>query len=159
MIERIIEFSVRNRLLLLVLAALVIGAGWFSYRSLPIDAFPDVSPNLVQVFTVTEGLAPEEVEKYITYPVETAMNGLPGVQTIRSVSNFGLSVVNVYFEDGMDIYFTRQLVNERLQEAREHIPEGFGEPEMGPIATGMGLVLFYYLQDTTERYTRNSAHP
>ena len=112
-----IEFSLRNRLLLVVLAVLVIGAGWFSYRSLPIDAFPDVSPNLVQVFTITEGLAPEEVEKFVTYPVETAMNGLPGVETIRSVSNFGLSVVNVYFEDELDIYFTRQLVNERLQAA------------------------------------------
>ena len=153
MIERLIEFSVRNRLLLLVLAALVVGAGWFSYRSLPVDAFPDVSPNLVQVFTVTEGLAPEEVEKYVTYPVEAAMNGLPGVQTVRSVSNFGLSVVNVYFKDGMDIYFTRQLVNERLQEAREQIPEGFGEPEMGPISTGMGLVLFYYLEDAAGRYS------
>ncbi len=153
MIERLIEFSVRNRLLLLVLGTLVTGAGWLSYRSLPVDAFPDVSPNLVQVFTLTEGLAPEEIEKYVTYPVETAMNGLPGVQTIRSVSNFGLSVVNVYFEDRMDIYFTRQLVNERLQEAREQIPEGFGEPEMGPIATGMGLVLFYFLEDTTGRYS------
>ena len=153
MIERLIEFSVRNRLLLLVLAALVVGGGWFSYRSLPVDAFPDVSPNLVQVFTVTEGLAPEEVEKYVTYPVEAAMNGLPGVQTVRSVSNFGLSVVNVYFKDGMDIYFTRQLVNERLQEAREQIPDGFGEPEMGPISTGMGLVLFYYLEDAAGRYS------
>ena len=153
MIERLIEFSVRNRLLLLVLAALVVGAGWFSFRSLPVDAFPDVSPNLVQVFTVTEGLAPEEVEKYVTYPVEAAMNGLPGVQTVRSVSNFGLSVVNVYFKDGMDIYFTRQLVNERLQEAREQIPDGFGEPEMGPISTGMGLVLFYYLEDAAGRYS------
>ncbi len=97
MIDRIIDFSVRNRLLLLVLAALTIGAGWYSYRRLPIDAFPDVSPNLVQVFTVTEGLGPQEIEKYVTYPVETAMNGLPGVENIRSVSNFGLSVVNVYF--------------------------------------------------------------
>ena len=99
MIERLIEFSVRNRLLLIVLSALVIGTGWFSYRSLPIDAFPDVSPNLVQIFTITEGLAPEEVEMFVTFPVETAMNGLPGVETVRSVSNFGLSVVNVYFED------------------------------------------------------------
>ena len=153
MIERLIEFSVRNRLLLLVLAALVVGGGWFRYRSLPVDAFPDVSPNLVQVFTVTEGLAPEEVEKYVTYPVEAAMNGLPGVQTVRSVSNFGLSVVNVYFKDGMDIYFTRQLVNERLQQARQQIPDGFGEPEMGPISTGMGLVLFYYLEDAAGRYS------
>ena len=153
MIDRIIDLSVRNRLLLLVLAALVIGAGWYSYRRLPIDAFPDVSPNLVQVFTLTEGLAPQEVEQYVTYPIETAMNGLPGVEIIRSVSNFGLSVVNVYFEDGMDIYFTRQLVNERLQEARQQIPEGFGEPAMGPISTGMGLVLFYYLDDSTGSYS------
>ncbi|MFG0283606.1 MAG: efflux RND transporter permease subunit [Phycisphaerales bacterium JB039] len=149
MIERMIEFSVRNRLLTLALAAVVMAAGWWSYSGLPVDAFPDVSPNLVQVFTVTEGLAPEEVETFVTYPIEAAMNGLPGLDKIRSVSNFGLSVVNIYFEDHMDIYFCRQLVGERLQEAREQIPEGFGEPEMGPIATGMGLVLFYYLEDTT----------
>ncbi|MCD6395083.1 MAG: efflux RND transporter permease subunit, partial [Planctomycetes bacterium] len=149
MIERTIGFAAKNRLLVLALGLLVMVAGYVSYRGLPIDAFPDVSPNLVQVFTETEGLAPEEVEKYVTYPVETAMNGLPGVKNIRSVSNFGLSVVNIYFEDGMDIYFCRQVVNERLQEAREQIPEGFGEPGMGPISTGMGLILFYYLEDET----------
>lgn len=153
MVEGIVQFSLRSRLLILVLGLLTAGAGFYSYRQLPVDAFPDVSPNLVQVFTVTEGLAPEEIETYVTYPVETAMNGLPGVETIRSVSNFGLSVVSVYFEDGLDIYFARQLVNERLQEAREQIPEGFGEPEMGPISTGMGLVLFYYLEDSTGEYT------
>ena len=153
MIDRIIDFSIRNRLLVLVLAALTMVAGWYSYRRLPVDAFPDVSPNLVQVFTVTEGLAPEEVEKFVTFPIEVSMNGLPGVENIRSVSNFGLSVVNVYFEDGMDIYFCRQLVGERLQEARNQIPEGFGDPEMGPIATGMGLVLFYYLDDSTGTYS------
>ncbi len=149
MIARLIQLSLNSRLLVIVLALLVMAAGWYSYRKLPIDAFPDVSPNLVQVFTETEGLAPEEIEKYVTYPVETAMNGLPGISNIRSVSNFGLSVVNVYFEDGIDIYFARQLVNERLQEAREQIPEGFGDPQMGPISTGMGLVLFYYLEDET----------
>ena len=116
---------------------------------LPVDAFPDVSPNLVQVFTVTEGLAPEEVETFVTFPVEAAMTGLPGVTGTRSVSNFGLSVVSIYFKDDMDIYFARQLVNERLQEAREQIPEGFGEPEMGPITTGMGQILFYFVEDET----------
>ncbi|MCA9726535.1 MAG: efflux RND transporter permease subunit, partial [Candidatus Eisenbacteria bacterium] len=151
--ERMIGFSLENRLLVTVLAVLVMGGGYYAYTRLPVDAFPDVSPNLVQVFTVTEGLAPEEVETFITYPVEVAMTGLPGVEKVRSVSNFGLSVVNVYFEDGMDIYFARQLVGERLQEAREQIPAGFGEPEMGPISTGMGLVLFYYLEDTTGRYS------
>ncbi len=149
MIEHIIHLSLRNRLLMLVLGLAVIGGGVYSSRQLPVDAFPDVSPNLVQVFTVTEGLAPEEIETYVTYPIETVMNGLPGIENVRSVSNFGLSVVNIYFEDGVDIYFARQLVNERLQEAREQIPEGFGEPAMGPIATGMGLILFYYLEDET----------
>ena len=153
MLERIIEFGLRNRLLVLSLGVLVAAAGFRSYQSLPVDAFPDVSPNLVQIFTVTEGLSPGGVEKYVTFPVEMAMNGLPGVRTIRSVSNFGLSVVNVYFEDDVDIYFSRQVVNERLQEAREAIPEGFGEPSMGPISTGMGLILFYYLDDTTGRYS------
>ena len=143
MIDRLIDFSIRNRLMMMVLAVLVMAAGYYTYRGLPVDAVPDVSPNLVQIFTETEGLAPEEIETYVTYPVEAAMNGLPGVVKVRSVSNFGLSVVNVYFEDGMDIYFARQIVGERLREAREQIPEGFGEPAMGPISTGMGLVLFY----------------
>ncbi len=151
--NRIIDFVLRNRLLIVVFAIIVMAAGYMSYRQLPIDAFPDVSPVLVQVFTQTEGLAPEEIEKYVTYPVETAMNGLPNLQLIRSVSNFGLSVVNIYFEDGTDIYFARQLVNERLTEAREQIPEGFGKPAMGPISTGMGLILFYYLEDETGKYS------
>ncbi len=153
MIERLIQACLRNRLLVVVLALLVMGAGYYTYTRLPVDAFPDVSPNLVQVFTITEGLAPEEIEKFVTYPVEVAMTGLPGVDKVRSVSNFGLSVVNVYFRDGMDIYFARQLVGERLQEAREQIPEGFGDPEMGPISTGMGQILFYYLDDTTGKHS------
>ena len=151
--KRIVEFALHSRLLVVILALFAMGVGYWAYNKLPVDAFPDVSPNLVQVFTVTEGLAPEEIEKYVTFPVESAMNGLPGIENIRSVSNFGLSVVNVYFEDGMDIYFCRQLVGERLNEAREAIPQGFGEPEMGPISTGMGLVLFYYLEDTTGQYS------
>ncbi len=151
--KQIINFILKNRLLMIVLGVLVIAGGFFSYKQLPIDAFPDVSPALVQVFTVTKGLAPEEIEKYVTFPVEVAMNGLPNLERIRSVSNFGLSVVNVYFKDGTDIYFARQLVNERLQEAREQIPEGFGEPQMGPISTGMGLIMFYYLEDETGQYS------
>ena len=126
---------------------LLLAGGYYSYTRLPVDAFPDVTPVLVQVFTETQGLAPEEVEKYITYPTEVAMNGLPNLKELRSTSNFGLSVVNIYFHDRTDIYFARQLVNERLQRARENIPEGFGRPVMGPIATGMGQVLFYFLED------------
>lgn len=147
--EKMIRFVLHSRLLMSVLGVLVLAAGWFSYKQLPVDAFPDVTPSLVQVFTETEGLAPEEVEKFVTYPVETAMNGLPNLKQIRSVSNFGLSVINIYFEDGTNIYFARQLVNERLQLARQEIPAGFGDPEMGPIATGLGQILFYVLEDET----------
>ncbi len=153
MLNQIINLSLRSRLMMLVIAVIVIAAGYRSYQNLPVDAFPDVSPNLVQIFTQTSGLAPEEIEKYVTYPVEVSMNGLPGIEQIRSISNFGLSVVNVYFKDDMDIYFVRQLVNERLQEARGQIPPGYGDPEMGPISTGMGLVLFYYLKDDTHQYS------
>ncbi len=147
--NKVFQFVLVNRLLMVVLGILVLFAGYASYRRLPVDAFPDVTPVLVQVFTETQGLAPEEVEKYVSYPVEVAMNGIPNLKEIRSVSNFGLSVVNIYFEDGTDIYFARQLVNERLQLARENIPEGFGKPDMGPISTGLGQILFYFVEDET----------
>jgi len=149
--QKLIDFILRNRLLMMIFGALILAGGYASYLRLPVDAFPDVTPALVQVFTETEGLAPEEVERYVTYPVEVAMNGLPDLKQIRSVSNFGLSVVNIYFEDGTDIYFARQLVNERLQLARESIPEGFGEPEMGPISTGLGQILFFFVEDETKQ--------
>ena len=103
--QSLIQFALQSRLLMIVLGTLVLAAGYASYWQLPVDAFPDVTPALVQVFTETEGLAPEEVERYVTYPVEVSMNGLPNLEEIRSVSNFGLSVVNVYFKDGTDIYF------------------------------------------------------
>ncbi|MDP0499691.1 MAG: CusA/CzcA family heavy metal efflux RND transporter [Verrucomicrobiota bacterium JB022] len=153
MLKRFIETALRNQLIVILLTLAVIGGGYWSYKKLPVDAFPDVSPALVQVFTVTSGLGPEEVEKFVTFPVEAAMSGLPKVEEIRSVSNFGLSVVSVYFEEGTDIYFARQVVGERLSEAREAIPPGFGEPEMGPISTGQGLVLYYNLIDTTGEYS------
>jgi cobalt-zinc-cadmium resistance protein CzcA len=89
MIDKIVKFTLKSRLLVLVLGIMVMAAGYYAYLGLPVDAFPDVSPNLVQVFTITQGLAPEEVEKYVTYPIEVAMNGLPGIDNIRSVSNFG----------------------------------------------------------------------
>ena len=144
-----LEGLLRQRLLVCVFALGVLAAGFQAYRDLPVDAFPDVSPTLVQIFTETEGLAPEEVERYVTYPVEVAMAGLPGLKEVRSISNFGLSVINVYFEDSTDIYFARQLVGERLQTARDEIPAGFGEPAMGPITTGLGQILFYFVKDET----------
>ncbi len=140
MLNRILEFSLNNRFLILVIALLIAGIGVMSMLSLPIDAVPDVTPNQVQILTNAPGLGPVEVEQYITFPVETAMSGLPGIESIRSVSRFGLSAVTVYFEEDMDIYFARRLVLERLPQAREMIPEGFGTPEMGPISTGLGEI-------------------
>ena len=146
MINKIIEVAMRERLLTLLGALVVVALGVFSFTRLPIDAFPDVSPVLVQIFTESEGLAPEEVEKLITYPVEVAMNGLPGITRVQSISTFGLSVVSIYFEDDVDIYFARQLVFERLEAARADIPEGMGDPEMGPITTGLGQVYQYIVE-------------
>jgi len=136
-------------MLSIVILIVVILAGVFIYRSLPVDAFPDVTPTLVQVFTETDGLSPEEVERYVTYPIEQSMAGLPKLEKMRSISNFGLSVINIYFNDGTDIYFARQMVTERLSEARENIPVNFGQPTMGPISTGLGLIMYYRLEDQT----------
>jgi cobalt-zinc-cadmium resistance protein CzcA len=140
MLNRIFEFSLGNRFLILVFAGLVVGVGIYALRRLPIDAVPDVTPNQVQILTNAPGLGPVEVEQFITFPVETAMSGLPGITLIRSVSRFGLSAVTVYFDEGMDIYFCRRLVMERLPAAREAIPAGLGTPEMGPISTGLGEI-------------------
>ena len=149
MIDRILEFSLRNRLLVSLFAIGILGGGAYALTTLPIDAFPDVSPVLVQVITVTPGLAPEEVERLVTYPIEVSMNGIPGVSQTKSLSTFGLSQVSVYFHDNVDIYFARQLSLERLQEAKEQIPPGVGEPFLGPITTGLGQVYQYVLRDSS----------
>ncbi|MEM7351142.1 MAG: CusA/CzcA family heavy metal efflux RND transporter [Acidobacteriota bacterium] len=140
MIQKIVDFSLDNRFLVLVLWLLVVALGVRALTQLPIDAVPDVTNVQVQILTNSPGLAPEEVEKFVSFPVETAMSGLPKIEQIRSVSKFGLSVVTVVFEEGTDIYWARQLVGERLGAAREQIPEGYGEPEMGPISTGLGEI-------------------
>ncbi len=140
MLNRVFELSLRNRFLVLVFAGLLIAVGVYSLQRLPIDAVPDVTPNQVQILTNAPGLGPVEVERFITFPVETAMSGLPGIEKIRSVSRFGLSAVSVYFDEGLDIYFCRRLVMERLPAAREAIPAGLGTPEMGPISTGLGEI-------------------
>jgi cobalt-zinc-cadmium resistance protein CzcA len=112
----------------------------------PIDAFPDITPAQVNIYTESPGLAAEDVEQLLTFPVESAMAGLPKVQEIRSVSLFGLSYVSVYFEDDMDIYFARQLVNERLQEVGDRLPDGYGKPSMGPNSSGLGQVFWYTVE-------------
>jgi len=138
--HRLIDFALNNRLLILAAWLLVVVAGIRSLGQLPIDAVPDVTNVQVQVLTNAPGLAPEEMERFITFPVETAMSGLPRLAEIRSVSKFGLSVVTVVFAEGTDIYWARQLVGERLAAARAEIPAGYGEPEMGPISTGLGEI-------------------
>jgi len=139
-VRRIIDFSLDHRLLVILFWLLVAGLGVDSLLKLPVDAVPDVTNIQVQILTNSPGLAPEEVERFITFPVETSMSGLPRIEEIRSVSKFGLSVVTVVFEEGTDIYWARQLVGERLTEARSQIPEGYGEPEMGPISSGLGEI-------------------
>ena len=146
MINRIIDFSLNNRLLVLIGWLLIVGMGLDSLQKLPIDAVPDVTNVQVQVLTNSPGLAPQEVESFITFPVETAMSGLPRVEQIRSVSRFGLSVVTVVFEEGSDIYWARQLISERLSEARDSIPAGYGEPSMGPISSGLGEIYQFQLR-------------
>ncbi len=143
MIRGIVDWSLRQRLLVMLGALGVVAGGGVALRTLPVDAFPDVSPVLVQVMTESPGMAPQEVEALVTYPVEVAMNGLPGVTRIQSVSAFGLSQVSVYFRDDVDIYFARQLVFERVQDARQAIPPGLGDPVLGPITTGLGQVYQY----------------
>jgi len=140
MIRRIVDFSLDNQLLVAIGWVLAVLVGLHSLQSLPVDAVPDVTNVQVQVLTNSPVLAPEEVEKFITFPVETAMSGLPRIEEIRSVSKFGLSVVTVVFEEGSDIYWARQLVGERLTAARDQIPQGYGEPELGPISSGLGEI-------------------
>ena len=146
MISRILGFSLRHRLLVIAATVSVATLGVFSFRQLPIDVFPDPSPPLVQIYTEAHGMAPEEVERLISYPIEASMFGLPRVSNIRSFSTFGLSLVNVYFEEGTDIYWARQIVSPRLREIGEDLPEHAAESVLGPIATGLGLVYLYYLE-------------
>ena len=146
MLGRIVEASLQYRFLVLAAALLLVVLGVRAVMRIPVDAFPDVTPVQVQIFTESPGLSPEEVEKIITVPVESAMAGLPRVELIRSVSLFGLSFVTIFFEDGTDVFFARQRVFERIAEAKERIPEGFGTPLMGPNTTGLGQVFQYYLK-------------
>ncbi len=140
MIERIFAGALQNRLMTIIFVLILVGLGLRAMTTLPIDAVPDVSPNVVQIVTKAPGLAPPEVEKFVTFPVEVSMRGLPGITEIRSISAFGLSAVWVYFSESYDIYFARRLVMERLPAARELIPAGYGSPEMLPVSTALGEI-------------------
>ena len=151
MLTKLVEVSLRYKFLVLVAFAAVAFLGWRAVNTVPIDAFPDVTPVQVNIYTESPGLAAEDVEQLLTFPIESAMAGLPKVQQIRSVSLFGLSYVSVYFEDDMDIYFARRLVMERLAEVRDRIPEGYGSPEMGPNSSGLGQVFWYTVERADEK--------
>lgn len=146
MINALIRFSVKQRLLVVLLTVLLIASGVYCLRNLPIDAVPDVTNVQVQVLTAAPALAPLEVERLITFPVEVSMGGLPGIEEIRSISKFGLSAVTIIFKDNVDIYFARQLVLERLTQVQKDIPAELGTPEMGPISTGLGEIYQYELK-------------
>jgi len=151
MLERLIQFSLNNKLIVLLFTATVIGFGLFSIFNIPIGAVPDITNNQVQVITTSRNLSTLDVEQFITYPVELEMANLPGVTEIRSISKFGLSVVTIVFEDKLGTYLPRQLIAEKIKTATEKIPEGFGTPEMGPITTGLGEI-YQYILDTKPGY-------
>lgn len=156
MLSKIIHFSIKNKLIigLFTLALLVFGI--FSLTQISIGAVPDITNNQVQVITTSHNLSTEDIEQFITYPVELEMANLPGVIEIRSISRFGLSVVTIVFEEKMGMYLPRQLIAEKIQSAVEKIPEGFGIPEMGPISTGLGEIYQYILDvepEHADKYT------
>jgi cobalt-zinc-cadmium resistance protein CzcA len=145
MTERFIELILQKRLIVFMLLAGIVIYGLYQYSRLPTDAFPDVSPVMVPVFAEAHGMAPEEIERLITFPIESAMNGLPGVTLVKSTSAFGMAVVYIYFKDNVDIYFARQIVAERLAGTMVHLPDMHEPPVLGPISTGLGEVFMYYL--------------
>jgi len=143
MINKIISFSIKNKFIIGLFILTLIGVGTYSMMTINLGSVPDITNNQVQVITVSENLATEDIEQFVTYPVELAMGNLPGVSEIRSVSRFGLSVVTIVFDDDMGTYLPRQLVQEKLNEVKEDIPEKFGSPNMGPITTGLGEIYQY----------------
>ncbi|WP_313114862.1 CusA/CzcA family heavy metal efflux RND transporter [Aequorivita sediminis] len=151
MLSKIIHFSIKNKLIVGLFTLALIIFGVFSLTRISIGAVPDITNNQVQVITTSRNLSTQDMEQFITYPVELEMANLPGVVEIRSTSKFGLSVVTIVFEEAMGMYLPRQLIAEKIQSAAENIPEGFGTPEMGPITTGLGEI-YQYILDVDPEY-------
>jgi cobalt-zinc-cadmium resistance protein CzcA len=149
MLERILHFSLTQRFLILVGTLLLVVIGIASWQSLTLDAVPDITPNQVTINTETPGSGPAEVERLVTFPIETAMGGIPGVEQVRSLSWYGLSQVVVTFSDNVDTYFARQLVNERLPTVREQLPASIPAPQLGPVTTGLGEIYHYAVESDT----------
>ncbi|MCP4215280.1 MAG: efflux RND transporter permease subunit, partial [bacterium] len=144
--KKLIEIMLEKRIFTFLLIIFIVIAGIISYNNLKIDVFPDPSPNMVQLHVDVDGMAPEEVEKFVSYPIETSLYGLPNIKKITSLSTFGLSAINIYFDDDIDIHFARQLVAGQLPALREKLPDFVEAPEMGPITTGLGMVYIYALE-------------
>jgi heavy metal efflux system protein len=156
MLDKIIRFSIKNKLVIAIMTVLLVVWGAWSATKLPIDAVPDITNNQVQIITTAPTLASQEVEQYVTYPIEQSIANIPDLVEIRSISRFGLSVITVVFKDDVDIYFARQLINERLKEAEEQIPEDIGTPELAPVSTGLGEVYQYMIhpkEGSENKYT------
>src|SRR6056300_1606100 len=151
MLTKIINFSLRNRMTIFIFTFLVIGFGLYSLTKIHIGAVPDVTNNQVQVITTSRNLSTEDIEQFVTYPIELEMANLPGVEEIRSVSKFGLSVVTIVFQDKLGTYLPRQLIAEKIKSVEDQIPNGFGSPFMGPISTGLGEI-YQYIIEVDEHY-------
>ncbi|WP_205529833.1 CusA/CzcA family heavy metal efflux RND transporter [Pedobacter chitinilyticus] len=145
MLDNIIKFSIKNKLVIGAMTSLLVIWGVWSATKLPIDAVPDITNNQVQIITVCPTLAGQEVEQLVTFPIEQSIANVPNLEETRSISRFGLSVITVVFKDDVDIYFARQLINEKLKEAEENIPKGIGTPELAPVSTGLGEVYQYII--------------
>ena len=143
MLDKIIQFSIKNKFVIGLFTVALIAVGSYSLSKLPIDALPDITNNQVQIITTSPTLATQEVEQFITYPVEIAVKPIPKVVELRSISRFGLSVVTVVFEEDVDIYWARAQITERLKEAENNIPQGLGNPEIAPVSTGLGEIYQY----------------
>ena len=150
MFDALIDYAIRKRGAVLLAAAAMAAAGVYALLNLPIDALPDITNVQVMVLTDAPALGPEEVEQFLTIPIENAMNGIPRIEEVRSISQFGLSAVFVVFEEGTDIYWARQQVGERLRRAEEEIPPEFGRPILGPIATGLGEILRFEVRNADD---------
>jgi len=157
-IERFVAWSLRQRLFILLCVAALIATGVVAFRELPTEAFPDLTNNQVVVVTDAPGLAATEVEQRVSYPIETALMGVPGAEEVRSISKAGLSIVSIIFDDAVPVYFARQLVNERMLEARSRIPDGL-DPTLGPVATAFGEIYQYLIEgDTADAMTKKTLH-
>jgi cobalt-zinc-cadmium resistance protein CzcA len=150
LLARLLAFSTENRWLVVILTVAIGALGAYNFQRLPIDAVPDITNVQVQINTPVKALSPAEVERRITFPIEWAMGGIPNVEQVRSLSRYGLSQVTVVFKDGTDLFWARQLVGERLAAAKESLPPGLGEPQMGPIATGLGEIYMWTVEAAPE---------